>query len=557
MENTVSDDTKTKAADLAERFWEQLLEIEPLLATHVGDERFDDRLPDPGEAGLALRERIHRAALEEAQALDRSTLDAEMTGTLDVLEAVAKRELASIEHRMDRFQAVTHFWGPANLLADLGSLQRTDTPERASKYLSRLRAVPAYLNAVGDVATGAADAGQVFPRLVVDRTIATVERLLSSDPKDSPAMSNIAEEATDLRDQAAAVLSDDVWPAYQAYLDVLRSYREKATETIGLCDLPGGDGMYASQILGWTTLPLGAQEVHDMGVADFQKIQEERQEIASRLGFPDPQKAIAEHDASGRNTPESREAMVQLAEEQVQRSWEAAPAYFGRLPQANCNVKKVEEFREEDMPLAFYQPPTGDNTRAGLYYINTSHITDRKIHQIASVTYHEANPGHHFQISIEYEFGHSTSLRRFGGILAGSSFIEGWGLYSERLADEMGLYRDDYERLGMLEAQGWRAARLIVDTGIHALGWTRERAVDQLLAGGLTETDANVETDRYIAMPGQALAYKIGQFEIERWRARAAERQGPAFSLKDFHDRLLALGSLPLPALRREIGDGG
>jgi uncharacterized protein (DUF885 family) len=552
----VTDDTETKAKDLAERFWEQLLEVEPLLATHIGDERFDDRLPDPGEAGLARREEIHRAALEEARSLDRAPLDAETRGTLDVLEAVTNRELAAIEHRMDRFQAVTHFWGPANLLADLGSLQRVDTPERAEKYLSRLRAVPAYLNAVGDVATGGANAGQVFPRLVVDRTIGTIERLLASDPKDSPATSNVPEDSTDLKDRVVGVLTDAVWPAYQAYLDVLRSYREKATETIGLCDLPGGEGMYASQILGWTTLPLDAQEIHEMGVADFDKIQEERQEIASRLGYPDPQKAIAEHDASGQNTPKSREAMVQLAEELVQRSWEAAPGFFGRLPQANCNVKAVEEFREEDMPLAFYQPPTGDNTRAGLYYINTSHIADRKIHQVASVTYHEANPGHHFQVSIEYEFGHDTSLRRFGGILAGSSFIEGWGLYSERLADEMGLYSDEYERLGMLEAQGWRAARLIVDTGIHAMRWSRERAIDQLLAAGLTETDAKVETDRYIAVPGQALAYKIGQFEIERWRAQAAEREGKDFSLKGFHDRLLAMGSLPLPALRREIEDG-
>ncbi len=185
----MTEDTETKAKDLAERFWEQLLELEPLLGTQVGDERFDDRLPDPSEAGLASREGVYRAALEEAQALDRSALDTETRGTLDVLEAVAKRELSSIEHRMDRFQAVTHFWGPANLLADLGSLQRADTPERATKYLARLRAVPAYVNAIGEVATGAAKAGQVFPRLVVDRTIATVERLLSGDPKDSPAMS--------------------------------------------------------------------------------------------------------------------------------------------------------------------------------------------------------------------------------------------------------------------------------------------------------------------------------------------------------------------------------
>jgi uncharacterized protein (DUF885 family) len=552
----VTEDIEAKARDLADRFWEQLLELEPLLATHVGDERFDDRLSDPSESGLARRETVHRAALEEAQALDSTEMSVDSRATLAILEAVARRDLSAIEHRMDRFQAVTHFWGPANLLADLGALQRGNTPERAEKYVARLAAIPAYLQAVGEVARGAAKAGQVSPRLVVDRTIATVERLLATDPKESPAMSPIPEGSTELRDRVATVLENQVWPAHAAYLDVLRSYREHATETIGLCDLPGGDGMYRSQILAWTTLVLDPREVHDLGVADLERIQQERQEIATRLGYPDPEKAIAEHDASGRNTPQTREQMVQLAEQQVQASWDAAPAFFGRLPQANCTVRRVEEFREEDMPLAFYQPPTADNTRAGIYYINTSHLADRRLHQLASVTYHEANPGHHFQVSMEYEFTHRTSLRRFGGILAGSSFIEGWGLYSERLADEMGLYRDDYERLGMLEAQGWRAARLIVDTGIHALGWSRGQAIDQLLTAGLTETDARVETDRYIALPGQALAYKIGQFEIERWRAQAADREGSAFSLKDFHDRLLALGSLPLPALRREIGDG-
>jgi uncharacterized protein (DUF885 family) len=551
----MTDPMEGKARELADRFWEQLLELEPMLATHVGDERFDDRLPDASEEGVGHREGIFRAARKETQALDTSAMGVEERSTLAVMEAVTARELASIEHRMDRFQAVTHFWGPANLLADLGSLQRADTPERGERYVARLSAVPAYLKGVGEVATGAVKAGQVSPRLVVDRTIATVERLLAIDPKDSPAMTPVPEDAGELRDRIVTVLTDEVWPAYQRYLDDIRSYREHATDTIGLCDLPGGEGMYAAQILAWTTLPLPAQEVHDLGVADLEKIQHERQEIAARLGYPDPEKAIAEHDASGRNTPASREQMVALAEQQVQSSWDAAPAFFGRLPETNCVVKPVEEFREEDMPLAFYQPPTADLTRAGLYYINTSHHTDRRLHQLASVTYHEANPGHHFQISIEYSFADRPPLRRFGGILAGSAFIEGWGLYSERLADEMGLYRDDYERLGMLEAQGWRACRLIVDTGIHALGWDRERAVDQLRSAGLTGADANVETDRYIALPGQALAYKIGQLEIQRWRAQAAEREGSAFSLKDFHDRLLALGSLPLPALRREIGD--
>jgi uncharacterized protein (DUF885 family) len=308
--------------------------------------------------------------------------------------------------------------------------------------------------------------------------------------------------------------------------------------------------MYAAQILSWTTLPLGAQEVHDLGHAELSKIQAERVEVARRLGFDDPAAAIEAHNTE--NHAASREAMVQIARDQVERGWEAAPTMFGRLPSANCEVRAVEEFREADMPFAFYNPPTADGSRAGVYYINTLEPEHRPLHQLASTTHHEANPGHHFQISIEHDMADRPALRRFGGILAGSAFIEGWGLYSERLADEMELYQNDYELLGMLDSQAFRANRLIVDTGIHALGWDRQRSVEQMMDGGLPELDATIEVDRYIALPGQALSYMVGQLEIRACRERAASAGD--FDLRDFHDRLLALGSVPLPTLRREMG---
>jgi uncharacterized protein (DUF885 family) len=328
-----------------------------------------------------------------------------------------------------------------------------------------------------------------------------------------------------------------------------------ARESIGLSALPRGAETYAGRVMAYTTLPLDPNEVHRIGLRELEGIAEERGAIADRLGFPDAAAALAARQASGANTASSREEMVRIVEEQVQRSWDAASAYFGRLPKANCVVRQVEEFREQDVPMAFYQQPTADGSRPGLYYINTGDLDQRPLHLLAGVTYHEANPGHHFQVSLEQEFDDRPALRRFGGILAGSAFAEGWGLYSERLADEMGLYRDDYERLGMLDAQAWRANRLIVDSGIHALGWTRELALAQMVEGGSPPAMAEIEVDRYIAWPGQALAYKIGQIEIQSWRAEASRREG--FSLPEFHDRLLALGSLPLPALRRELGVAG
>lgn len=551
-------DSTRAARELADRYWERLLELDPLFATQVGDERLDDRLPDPSEAGLALREDAHRSALSEARDIDRSGLDETTRTSLDVLETIARRELAAIRHRTDRFWAVTHFQGPGELLATIASLQRADTPERADRYRARLGAVPVFLETLGEVAEDAAQRGQTAPALVVDRAMGQVERLLALQPEESPGIQPVADAGQEERERVAAVLRDAVWPAYQRYLEMLRRYWPSARDSIGLRDLPGGEAVYASEILAWTTVPLDARDLHRIGLEELEAIEEERRASARLLGFDDPVAAIAARRASAEDTAPSREAMVRLAEEQVRRGWDAAPRAFGRLPQANCEVRAIEEFREKDAAGAFYMPPSGDGTRRGIYYVNTSDLSERPLHQLATVTFHEANPGHHFQIAIAQEYTDRPPLRRFGGLLLGASFTEGWGLYAERLADELELYVDEYERLGMLGGQAWRAARLVVDTGIHVLGWDRERAVQLMVdAAGSTRLNAEVEVDRYIALPGQALSYKVGQREIQRWRAGAEDRLGGDFSLPDFHDRLLSLGSLPLPVLKRELAVAG
>ncbi|GAC1367056.1 MAG: hypothetical protein NVSMB32_11910 [Actinomycetota bacterium] len=472
--------------------------------------------------------------------------------TLDVAEAIARQGQDAIALRLDRFDAVSHMFGPGQLLAELGSLQRADTAERLQRYAARLRAVPTYLKQVGSAALEGVAAGMTAPGLVVDRAIAQVQRLLAMAPEDSPGMAPLGAGASDEdRQTLATILRERVWPAYGQYLALLMEYRPSARDSVGLCALPGGDDIYASQIQAHTTLPLGADEVHATGLLELAAIQDESREIAGRLGYPDALAAIAAHAASGKNTAGSREDLLALAQGQVQRSWEAAKGYFGHLPTSPCEVRPVEEFREADMPPAFYYPPSADASRPGIYYINLGELDQRPLHMLAATSYHEANPGHHFQLSIEQEFASRPALRRFGGVMAGNAFAEGWGLYCERLAEEMGLYENDYERLGMLGAQAWRAIRLIVDTGLHAMNWDRERAVELAVTAGLPRSTAEVEVDRYIAWPGQALAYKIGQIELQRLRGMA--ETAPDFSLSGFHDRLMELGTLPLTALRREL----
>ena len=208
------------------------------------------------------------------------------------------------------------------------------------------------------------------------------------------------------------------------------------------------------------------------------------------------------------NTPQTKAELVERATEDIERAMAIAPRYFGVLPRAGCDVRPVEEYKERDAPFAYYYPPSPDGSRRGIYYANGYDLPSRKYTKLATTTFHEAVPGHHFQITLEMENPHLNAFRRLGARMVGGAYVEGWGLYSERLADEMGLFRDERERFGMLDAQAWRAARLVVDTGLHALRWPRQRSIDFLEGAGLSETDAVIETDRYICWPGQALTYR-------------------------------------------------
>jgi uncharacterized protein (DUF885 family) len=540
------------ARDLADRYWDQVLELEPILATIVGDDRFDHLLPDPSEEGRTRRHDIQSAALAESRAFDKRRLGSVERTTLDILEAAAERDLDSLRYRTDRLSALSHLWGPASLLGDIGSVQQAGTPERLERYFTRLERVPWFMDRTSEVVEEGAATGQTVPKIVADRTIRQVERTLEAGPEGSPALTPVIDQP-EARDRVLSLLRDDILPAYGRYLDALRAYLPRARDTLGLGALPSGDEIYAAEIRGYTTLGLTPMEIHEIGKEDLARLRRERFECAARLGHDDPATATAEHNASGRNTATSREQVLELARAQVERAWEAAGRIIGRMPSVNCEVRPIEEFREADMPFAYYQSPSADNSRPGIYYVNTSDLGSRPLNHLATTTYHEANPGHHLQLSVEQELQDRPRLRRFGGILAGSAFIEGWALYSERLADELGLFLDEYERLGMLDSQAWRSARLVVDTGIHAFGWERDRCIRVLEEAGVPHLDAMVETDRYVALPAQALAYKLGQIEIERWRAAITEREGSGFSLPSFHDRLLSLGSLPLGALEREL----
>ena len=541
--------------DLADRFWEAILELNPTTATIYGDERYADRLEDPSEAGRAKDRALMERTASEAAALDTDGLPTEERITRDMLQVIADLSIEQDDQRMWQLGVVDQMSGPQQLLPQLTQFQPVDTPARLEAFIARLHAYPAFMAANAEILRDGLASGLTAPRIVAERTIAQIERMLEI-PIDAAIVPSMLKGADDAgRERVRDIVRDEVYPADQAFLEALNGdYLTATREDPGLWSAPDGERLYRTAIRRWTTLELDPEEVHRVGLEELEGIELERRDIARQAGFGDDTTAYrAALDADQANTPQAKDELVERANEDIQRAMAAAPRYFGVLPRADCEVRPVEEYKEKDAPFAYYYPPAPDGSRPGIYYANGYDLPSRKYTKLATTTYHEAAPGHHFQIALEMENDHLITFRRLGARMVGGAYVEGWGLYAERLADEMGLFRSESERFGMLDAQAWRAARLVVDTGLHALRWPRQRSIDFLKQAGLSETDSVIETDRYIAWPGQALTYKIGQREIERLRAELTARDGSSFDLRAFHDAVLGHGSLPLATLSREL----
>ena len=564
----------SQAADavnaLAERFWNGLLDLSPITATVLGYEQDQDRLDDPGPEGRdrarrLFRETLHATDAVEAQAAAAAGADPGSDGgarlpveeaiTLDILTIVCRTELEQQIQRIDRLRVVDQMDGPQTMLPLLATFQRTDTPERFDRFLARLADYPRFMAANAELTREGLASGLTAARIVTERVIGQLERLLAVSDEESPIAMAVTPPAPSDRDRLVAAIRKSVRPADQAFLEALQgAYREASREEPGLWSAPNGEQLYRTQIRTTTSLDLDPADLHRIGLEELESIEAERREISRSLGYGDDTKAARAILQSGPGAmPESADELLNHARGQIERALARSPEYFGRLPKAPVEVRAVEPFKEADSPTAFYFPPAIDGSRPGVYYVNTYDLPSRSYLSLASTSFHEAVPGHHFQMALQTEMSNLSAFRRMGARMAGMAYIEGWGLYSERLADEMGLYLNPAERFGMLDGQAHRAARLVVDTGIHAFRWPQERSIAQLLDAGLSETNALIETDRYISLPAQALTYKVGQREIERLRAEAAARLGPAFDLRAFHDAVLGHGTLPLATLSREL----
>ena len=543
--------------NLAEEFWETLLEASPSTATLLGDHRYDDRLEDlSADAEQALRGRW-ASLRERVEAVPRGGLDADDLVTFGLLTAELDDAMASIDRRLIELQSDQMTGFHIELLQAVPVMAAPDE-DSANMLVERFRQVPRALEQATERFLAGAEAGRTPAAVCISRSVNMIEGYLRSSLDDDGFVNVGGPEGWD-RTELRRVVEDDVRPAYRRMADVLKERLlpiGRDDEHCGLSWL-GDDGaqIYATLVSHHTTLELPPEEIHAIGMQEVtEKLPAEYAEVGGRLfGLTDP---VAVLDRL-RTDPELRYSTGEDIMADAREAFGAAKAvmgeWFGRLPQSDCAIEEVPAFLAPDSPSAYYFPPAGDGSRGGTYYVNTHAPEDKARYETASIAFHEAIPGHHLQIAISTELTDVPSFRRFS--LANTAYVEGWGLYSERLAEDMGLYRNDLERIGMLAADSIRACRLVVDTGLHALGWSRQQAIDFMAANTpVSVEEVTVEVDRYIGMPAQALAYKLGQREILRLREWSRAQLGDRFDIQGFHDAVLTSGAVRLPILAELVG---
>ncbi|MBI2386892.1 MAG: DUF885 domain-containing protein [Elusimicrobia bacterium] len=540
-------------------YWAAQMRLSPLLATFYGERGHDDRLDDNSPAGRAERRTADEALLKRARALNLKALTPEERLSVEVMKAMLDDELDGLSFPFPEFE-VDHMDGGQSWIP---TVIQTAQPMRdaadAAALERRLKAVPLYLKRHRENVASGLKTGRVAARVPTEKLIRQLEEMLAAPVDESPyaeACERLPEPLlSEWKPRLLKIVSDEVLPAVKELADFLKDGYLEKTRTggdIGLSAVPGGRAMYRHKIRSHTTADKSADELHRIGLAELEVLRGEMTQIARRAGHAgDLESYLETVRADPANFFKTREEVLKDAELLVGRATARLPEWFGTLPRTALVVKPVEAFQEKNEAAArYFQPPT-DLSRPGAYYINTYKPESRPRFSMTSLAVHEGVPGHHLQIALALENRELPQFRRSAGFTA---YVEGWALYAERLGDEMGLYGDDLSRLGMLSDQALRAARLVVDTGIHAKGWTREKAVEFMRSNTpMSREEIEAEVDRYTVWPGQALAYKVGQLEIAALRDEVKARTGRRFDIKAFHDAVLRHGPLPLPVLRGSV----
>jgi len=550
----MSDDAAADLDQLTTAFWDHWLETNPTEAHLLGSYRYAAYFEDASRAAEDRTIEALRTFVADAEAIDPGPLDEQRRISRDVLIETADNEAAVLGVRLAELGADPIF-GPQVIIPITTGMLGLPDAEVAEAVVDKLHGVARHIDQLTERLREGVAAGRPPAAFAAADTVAQLDATLAGDLADDPVLAAVpappagVDEAA-WRERLAAVVADAVRPAFAAYRDVLRDEvlpHARSDERCGLGWLPDGEADYAAMLRYATTTTLSAQEVHEIGLEQVAKLAEEYRSLGpDAVGTGD----LDEIFTAMRTDPALHftrgEELVEASVVAMDKAWAAMPDWFETLPQARCAVQGSTSGAK-----AFYFPPAADGSRGGTFFINTDDPASWGTFELESMAFHEGIPGHHLQLTIA---GELTGVPDFRKHFVHNAYAEGWGLYSERLADEMGLYGGPVDRMGMYAADSMRACRLVVDTGLHALGWSRQRAVDYMVANSpLTEAMVRPEIDRYVCTPGQATGYMVGRLEIQRIRAEAQARQGADFDVRRFHSAVLDSGSLPLAVLDRVV----
>jgi uncharacterized protein (DUF885 family) len=539
---------------LAEQ-WEYQLKQSPEFATILGDYRYNDRFSDFTIAHALQQKKDAQAFIARFQAIDttgfaeQDRLNSELM-LRQLKDGIRSTDLKLFEMPVDQFNGV-HL-----LLAQFVSIVPTDSTRHYEDYIARLDQVPRVLDQMIDVLKQGEKDGLMPPRFLLEKVVKQCQSIAEpageasafGQPVAKFADSVPAADRKRLHDAVIAAVDGKVRPAYRKLADFIATdYAPKGRTEPGLWALPNGDALYKFDVEQQTTTSKSAEEIHQLGLAEVKRIEGEMAKIAAQLGYKDLADMRTKLDKDPKTHATSRQQIVDLYKKYIAQMQPKLPELFGLLPKTNVEVLPVEEFREKEASGAQYNQGTPDGSRPGRVYVNTGDWTHRTLLNIETTAYHEGVPGHHMQISIAQSLPDLPPFRRQAGY---NAYAEGWALYSERLGKEVGFFQDPLSYYGHLSDELLRANRLVLDTGVHYKHWTRQQMVDFFHAhSSADEPEVQAETDRYIAYPGQALSYKIGQLKFLELRERARKELGDKFDIRAFHDEMLNGGALPLDVL--------
>lgn len=540
---------------LLDRDWQRYIKNYPEMASYLGDKRYSTKWSDLSLTAIADQHQQDKAVLVKLKGIDYHALSASDKVNYDLFKW-------KVQSSVNGYQ-FSPYLTPVTQRAGVQSIDTfaqfisLNTVQDYQDWLTRLKFLPKLISQTTDLMKEGMKRGVMPPKITMSRVPSQIQKQLVNQADESLFFSKFSNypknfslsDQHSLTEQALQIIENDVIPAYQAFYDFFTNeYLPACRDTVGLSALPQGNSYYQHLINYHTTTHLTPEEIHNIGLKEVARNRAEMDKVIKEVKFKG---SFVEFLTFLRTDPQfyyqTPEALLEAYQAISKRLDPQLPKLFGKLPRMPYGVIPIPSSMAADTTTAYYNGPSADGTRAGYYYVNLYQPQTRPKYEIEVLSVHEAVPGHHLQVALQMELGELPSFRRYLGFTV---FTEGWGLYSERLGYDMGLYKDPYSRFGQLTYDMWRAVRLVVDTGIHSKGWSRQQAIDYFTANAAkSKEDIINEIDRYISRPGQALAYKVGQLKILELRDKAEKSLGDKFDIRSFHDMVLGSGSIPLNVL--------